>query len=38
MIPSTLFALVAALSSLLAANGAVIERDGTFVSDFRTRG
>jgi hypothetical protein len=32
MIPSTLFALVAALSSLAATNGAVIQRDGTFVS------
>ena len=32
MIPSTLCALVAILSSLAAANGAVIQRDGTFVS------
>lgn len=33
MIPSTLFALVATLSSIVAVNGAVIQRDGTFVSD-----
>ncbi|KAG8216564.1 hypothetical protein J3R82DRAFT_6745 [Butyriboletus roseoflavus] len=30
MIPSTLFAAVAALSSFAAVNGAVIQRDGTF--------
>ena len=38
MIPSTLFVfVVAAMSSLVAVNGAVVQRDGTFVSVFGLR-
>lgn len=37
MIPSTLFALVTTLSLFVAVNGAVVQRDGTFVSYFGLR-